>query len=84
MIDDAKFEQLIEDSFDEVNNGVEGVQYMTAYKWAARAVAAKFLGKDQHEITEYSHEALEHAALVDDEKVLKHIRTIFKQLQITT
>ena len=84
MIDDAKFEQLIEDSFDEVNNGVEGVQYMTAYKWAARAVAAKFLGKDQHEITEYSHEALEHAALVNDESVLKQVRAIFKQLQITT
>lgn len=42
----------------------EQIQIETAWKWGSRAVAAYKLGDPQAQ--EYEHEALEHAALVDD------------------
>lgn len=77
--------KLVEASMHEISDtGLEHIQYMTAYKWAARAIAAKMLEREAHEVTEYSHEALEHAALVDDETVLSDIKQIFRTYGIST
>jgi hypothetical protein len=80
-----EFMKLVEASMGEISdNGLEHIQYMTAYKWAARAIAAKMMDRDVHEVTEYSHEALEHAALIDDESVLADIRQLFRTYSINT
>lgn len=63
--------ELCEKSLDDI-------QRETACKWAGRACAAAALGldKDSHE---YAHEAIEHAALCPDERVLHAVRTLFKK-----
>jgi hypothetical protein len=51
------------------------VQVETAYKWAARACAAHYLGHIEDAV-EYAHEAIEHAALSGDDAVLQRIRVL--------
>lgn len=54
------------------------IQVDTALKWAGRAIVAVRLGllDDAHE---YAHEAIEHAALTGDDKLLGEIRRAFKR-----
>jgi hypothetical protein len=54
------------------------IQKETAYKWASRAMAAKemfsFNSQFMLDYNEYVHEALEHAALVEDEGFFLEIK----------
>jgi hypothetical protein len=60
MIDvESAKEELQKKSLDEI-------QRETAYKWASRALAAREL-QLLNDHNEYVHEALEHAALVEDD-----------------
>lgn len=58
------------------------IQIETASKWCGRAAAAKLLGLRERDVTEFAHEAIEHAALSGDEKVLSQIRAALAQLDI--
>ena len=61
-------ESAIEDAIEELEaKDIQQIQVETAIKWCGRAIAAQSLGKEEREITEYAHEAIEHAALSDDE-----------------
>lgn len=60
---------------------LDQIQRETAYKWASRALAAKEMFDQQQfmlDYNEYLHEALEHAALVEDESFFLEIRSLFK------
>jgi hypothetical protein len=59
------------------------IQVETAFKWGGRALAARALGRPEQEVTEYAHEAIEHAALSGDDNVLKTLRNAFRQYRIT-
>lgn len=58
------------------------IQMETAYKWASRALACRELFEDNNQLmldySEYMHEALEHAALVEDEAFFIEIKRLFK------
>ena len=55
---------------------LQQIQVETAIKWAGRACAAAML--DRHdEAHEFAHEAIEHAALSNDDRLLKQIRLAF-------
>lgn len=58
---------------------IREVQRETAYKWAGRACAAAMLNLDEGDVHEYAHEALEHAALCEDDRVIKTVRAAFKR-----
>ena len=64
-----------EEELDHVT--VHDVQIKTAYTWAGRAIVAARRGMhdDAHE---YAHEAIEHAALTGDDRVLQEIRVAFR------
>lgn len=53
------------------------IQVETARTWAGRACAAAQLGL-YHDAVEYSHEALEHAALSQRDEVLREVRTAMR------
>lgn len=55
-------------------NTLHEIQCETALKWAGRACAAKVLKRPDIEAHEYAHEALEHAALCGDDRVLMLVR----------
>ena len=61
---------------------LDTIQRETAYKWASRALAAKELFSENEQYildyNEYLHEALEHAALVDDETFFMEIKSQFR------
>lgn len=48
------------------------IQRKTAWKWANRAIAADLLGSDS--TSEYRGEALEHAALVEEDGFVDELR----------
>lgn len=58
------------------------IQVETAAKWCGRAIAAKVMGFDERDVTEFAHEAIEHAALSGDDNVLRTVREAFDRLQI--
>jgi hypothetical protein len=62
--------------------GLKQIQVETAAKWCGRAAAARLLGMRERDVTEFAHEAIEHAALSGDEKVLSQIRAALVQLDI--
>lgn len=64
-----------EEELDRVT--LHDVQIKTAYTWAGRAIVAARRGMhdDAHE---YAHEAIEHAALTGNDKVLQEIRVAFR------
>jgi hypothetical protein len=51
------------------------IQRETAITWAERAYAARVLGFTA-DVSEYAHEALEHAALTGDDMLLGRVRMI--------
>lgn len=76
MIDlDSARKEIREKTLDQI-------QRETAYKWASRALAAREMFEDDQQFildyAEYTHEALEHAALVDDESFFQEIRALLK------
>lgn len=56
------------------------IQMETAMKWTGRAWAAKMLQRPAMEVTEYAHEALEHAALTGDPKFVIDVMTALRDL----
>lgn len=62
---------------------LDTIQRETSYKWASRALAAqKLFGTDNQfmlDYNEYVHEALEHAALVEDESFFLEIKKILSK-----
>lgn len=70
--------KYINDGMEELQSkSIRDVQRETAYKWCGRACAAAALGLDEGDVHEYAHEALEHAALCEDDRVLKAVRAAF-------
>ena len=74
----------IESALKELKTkSLDTIQRETSYKWASRALAAqKLFGTDNQFIldyNEYVHEALEHAALVEDEKFFLEIKKILSK-----
>lgn len=60
------------------------IQVETAIKWCGRAVAAKLIGLKERDVTEFAHEAIEHAALSGDDITLRRVRIAFEELGIET
>lgn len=58
------------------------IQVETALKWGGRALAARALGQPDADVTEYAHEAVEHAALSGDDNLLRSLRQAFREHQI--
>ncbi len=58
------------------------IQIETAAKWCGRAAAAKLLGLRERDVTEFAHEAIEHAALSGDNETLDIIRRALDELDI--
>jgi hypothetical protein len=74
----------IESALKELKTkSLDTIQRETSYKWASRALAAqKLFGTDNQfmlDYNEYVHEALEHAALVEDEKFFLEIKKILSK-----
>ena len=69
-------EELMEKDLDQI-------QVETAIKWCSRSIAAKLMDRDEKEITEYAHEAVEHAALSGNDEVLFLVRDALRQLGIS-
>jgi len=64
----------VEKAIEEVSvKTLVDIQVDTALKWCGRACAAKYLGKDE-DSHEYANEAIEHAALSGNDKLLNDIR----------
>jgi len=63
---------------------IKSIQIETAAKWCGRAAAAKLMGLRERDVTEFAHEAIEHAALSGDESVLSEVRAALAQLEIET
>ena len=65
------------EALDELaRKSLSDIQRETAYKWAGRACAAVALGLDE-DAHEYAHEALEHSALCEDQRVMRAVRRAF-------
>jgi len=60
------------------------IQVETAEKWCGRALAAKLMGLPERDVTEFAHEAVEHAALSGDESTLRIIRIALEKFGIET
>lgn len=56
-----------------LSKSLHDIQCETALVWCARACVAAEMGLD-HDATEYAHEAIEHAALCDDDTLLSGVR----------
>lgn len=64
--------------------GMKQIQVETAAKWCGRAMAARMLGLSERDVTEFAHEAVEHAALSGDEQVLRTVRIALEEFEIET
>ena len=64
--------------------GLKQIQVETAAKWCGRALAARILGLAERDVTEFAHEAVEHAALSGDEQVLRIVRIALEEFEIET
>lgn len=60
---------------------IDQIQHETAMKWLARACAAQTLNLG-HDVTEYAHEAMEHAALTPGEATLRTVRQTMRKYKI--
>lgn len=74
-------EEKVKEAGEEIDQkSLEQIQRETAIKWASRACAAyknladSLLDVWEIQATEYAHEAIEHAALCEDEGVLESVR----------
>lgn len=73
------------EAMDELGQkNMQQIQIETAAKWCGRAVAAKLMDMSDRDITEFAHEAIEHAALSGDEEIFLIIRSALKQFNIQT
>lgn len=96
MIDPNRFERAsIFKSMDLTKSTVEAmeelaekdikqIQVETAAKWCGRALAAKLMDLPERDVTEFAHEAIEHAALSGDEDIFLAVRAALRQFNIET
>ena len=63
---------------------LNAIQVETAFKWGGRALAARALGRPEQEVTEYAHEAVEHAALAESDNLLPYIKSVLRHYAIKT
>lgn len=63
---------------------IRQIQVETAAKWCGRALAARIMGLPERDVTEFAHEAVEHAALAGDDEVLRTVRIAFEEFEIET
>jgi len=74
-----------EEALEELQEkGMKQIQVETAAKWCGRAMAARMLGLSERDVTEFAHEAVEHAALSGDEQVLRTVRIALEEFEIET
>ena len=78
MLSADEYSELFEHHIDEAKKELDeksllDIQLETALKWCGRACAAAEKGLE-HDATEYAHEAVEHAALAGDDRLLNAIR----------
>lgn len=64
--------------------GIKQIQVETASKWCGRALAARMMGLPERDVTEFAHEAVEHAALAGDDSVLRTVRIALEEFGIET
>ena len=77
-------EEAIEDAVEELQEKeLQEIQIETAKKWCGRAIAAQLLSREEREVTEYAHEAVEHAALSGDEEIVYEIIRTLKSFGIS-
>ena len=77
-------DEIIEEAIEELQEKeLNDIQVETAKKWCGRAIAAQILSRDQREVTEYAHEAVEHAALSGDEMVVYETMRALKSFGIS-
>lgn len=70
----SRIEQAIADGLEELQKKtLRQIQVDTAYKWSGRACAAALMGR-MDDAEEYAHEAIEHAALSGDDRLLAEVR----------
>jgi hypothetical protein len=78
-------EQYIAEGVKELQQKtLDDVQTETALKWCGRAVAAAHLNRPTREVTEYAHEAVEHAALAESDNLLPYIKSVLRHYAIKT
>jgi len=73
-----KLRAIVEEARAELRKkSLDEIQRETAWKWAARAVAAVEMGaySDAHE---YAHEAVEHAGLCTDDSLITQVRSFLR------
>lgn len=71
------------DAFSELRSKtLKQIQVETAYKWAGRACAAALMGLHD-DAEEYAHEAIEHAALSGDDRLLGVVRDAMRRAGVT-
>ena len=70
----SRIDEAIADGLAELQKkSLRQIQVDTAYKWSGRACAAAMLGR-MDDAEEYAHEAIEHAALSGDDRLLAEVR----------
>ena len=70
----TRMDQAINDGLAELRKkSLRQIQVETAYKWSGRACAAAMMGR-MDDAEEYAHEAIEHAALSGDDRLLAEVR----------
>jgi len=78
----TRIEQAIAEGLAELKKKtLHQIQIETAYKWSGRACAASMLGR-MDDAEEYAHEAIEHAALSGDDRLLAEVRRAHARFNI--
>lgn len=78
----SRIEQAIADGLEELQKKtLRQIQVDTAYKWSGRACAAALMGR-MDDAEEYAHEAIEHAALSGDDRLLAEVRRAHARFRI--
>jgi hypothetical protein len=78
-------DRAVEDALGELGDkNIQDIQVETAVKWCGRALAAAELGLRERDVTEFAHEAIEHAALSGDDALLRAIRRALDEFGIET
>lgn len=74
----SRIERAIAEGMEELSlKGLHQVQVETAIKWCGRACAAAMMGR-MDDAEEYAHEAIEHAALSGDDRLLSGVRSAMR------
>lgn len=82
---DSSIIEATQEALDELQGkGMKQIQVETAAKWCGRALAARMMGLPERDVTEFAHEAVEHAALSGVDETLRAVRAALDELGIET